>query len=146
MVLIIMNAFVAELIGTASKSKDGLMSSTDYSNNSITVENSGSSTNKIFEIKNYNVDRCLVTFLSRDNANNIGSSIIAFNRRTHYVLVKSDFNRCNFYYMGEEPRRYFVSPISTYGSVEMRFMNGREKIEIIDVSESVNYTDLTKIV
>lgn len=137
---------VAELIGTASKSKDGLMSSTDYSNNSITVGNSGSTTDKIFEIKNYNAEKCLVTFLSRDNNNNMGSSIIAFNGKTHYVLVKSDFNYYNFYYMEENPRRYFVSPMTTYGSVEMRFMNGRGKIEIIDVSESVIYTELTKIV
>lgn len=137
---------MAELIGTASASKDGLMSSTVYSNNSITVGSSGTPTGRLFEIKNYYSDRCLLTIVARDNSNNMGCSIIAFNRRTHVILSKSDDNYYSFYYMGEEPRRYFVMPASEYGSVEMRFMNGREKIEIEDVTDSINIKDLTKII
>ena len=138
---------MAELIGNASKSKDGLMSSIDYSNNSLSIQNNGNSNIKIYEIKNFYTDRCLITVFSRTNGNEMGFSIIGISNRAHKIFLKSNENYYKLYEMGGDyNKRYFITPTDTFGSIEMKFMNERKKIEIEDVTDSVNVDELTQII
>ena len=137
---------VAELIGTASVSKDGLMSSVDYVNNTITVGNEGSSSDRTYEIKNYNNDKCLVSLIARTNDNVMNSAIVAFNIKSHSVLVKTETYYNNLFYKDEDGgRRYFIRPTTSYGTVEIRFLNGRNKIEMVEVSDTIIYSELKSI-
>ena len=138
---------MAGLIGNASKFKDGLLSSIDYSNNSLTIQNNGDNNKRIYEIKNFYNDRCLITVISRTNGNDMGFSMIGINSRTHKIFIKSNETYYKLYEMGEDyEKRYFIIPRDSYGSVEMKFMNERNKIEIEDVTDSVNVDDLTQII
>lgn len=135
---------VAELIGTATPDKNGLMSSVLASILNKRISNSGSNTNKLFHITNDNgFNNCLIIAVGRDNGNNLSNLIIAFNKKGYQVISKVGFSM-NFFASKDVLKEYYISPLTSYGAITIIAINN-DAIRFVDVTNTISTDNLERI-
>ena len=137
---------MAELIPTAKPEKNGLMSPILYNNTFREINNGGDDYNHIFELTNYNAEKNILFATARDNMNVLSCIIMCFNQVDHYLISRYGNTMKLYYKIENQKRRYFISPVSSYGSIYCSFLTDiNSKIELVDVTDSISISELTVI-
>ena len=137
---------VAELMPTVTTLKKGFMSPILYNNTFREINNGGNDYNHIFELTNYNAEKNILFATARDNNNTLSCIIMCFNVVDHYIISRYGYSMILYYKIEQNKRRYFISPVSSYGSIYSSFLtNINSKIELVDVTDSISISELTVI-
>lgn len=137
---------MAELIPTVTSLKKGLMSPILYNNTYREINNGGDDYNHIFELKNYNAEKNILFATARNNNNALSCIIMCFNAADHYLISRYGNTMILYYKIKNNKRRYFISPVSSYGSIYTSFLTDiNSKIELVDVTDSISISELTVI-
>lgn len=128
------------LIGVATSDNDGLLDKNLRNNINISIGNSGSSTNKIFELTGFSGEINGLFAFGRDNAGSPSYILLAFSSEYYSVISKSGTS-LKFYYKKDSnnKNRYFISPQSNYGSIVCSLITNGVKLvsfEEVSISES----------
>ena len=137
---------VAGLMPTVTTLKKGFMSPILYNNTFREINNGGDDYNHIFELTNYNVQKNILFATARDNLNVLSCIIMCFNVADHYIISRYGNTMILYYKIENKNRRYFISPVSSFGSIYCSFLTDiNSKIELVDVTDSISISELTVI-
>ena len=106
---------MGELIGVATSEKDGILDKNLRSNLNFAVYNNGSLSNKIFELKGFDVGTNVLDAVGRDNTNALSHIKLAFNQNNFSILSNSGKTLKLYYKTENGSNRYFISPQSSHG-------------------------------
>ena len=140
-------AVVGELIGPATQTKNGLLTSGLRNCINYPLRNSGSEADKIYELTGFYAETNLIFAVGRDNGNNLSNLFMTFNNR-YFTVISKNGNTLKAYYKKEgNLNRYFFQPISSYGSIICNIITDEyyASIKFEDVSTSVSLSELTEI-
>ena len=138
---------MGELIGPATQTKNGLLTSGLRNCINYPLRNSGSETDKIYELTGFSAGANIIFAVGRNNDNNLSNLYMTFNSRNFTVISKIG-NELKAYYKKEgNLNRYFFQPISSYGSIICNIITDEDyaSIKFEDVSTSVSLSELTEI-
>jgi hypothetical protein len=138
---------VGELIGPATQTKNGLLTSGLRNCINYPLRNSSSETDKIYELTGFSAEANVIFAVGRDNGNNLSNLFMTFNDR-YFTVISKNGNTLKAYYKKEgNLNRYFFQPISSYGLIICNIITDEyyASIKFENVSTSVSLSELTEI-
>lgn len=137
---------MGELIGPATKTKNGLLTSGLRNCINYPLSNN-SETDKIYELTGFSTGANIIFAVGRNNDNNLSNLFMAFNS-INFTVISKNGNTLKAYYKKEgNLNRYFFQPISYYGYIICNIITDEDHVSIKfeDVSTSVSLSELTEI-